>query len=99
MATKMKCYKALFLTDAGDKYMTETGKYPPPDSDNFYVAETYIDISQIYRIKPVERKYFGLTFVRADLLNGDFLSVSEDKHRLAREVEEAINSDLTYRMN
>jgi hypothetical protein len=99
MATKMKCFKALYLTDIGDKYFNDTGKFPPADTDNFYMANTYLDISQIYRIKPVERKYFGYTFVRVDLLCADFLSIAYDADKLAKEIEEAVNSDLTYKMN
>ena len=95
----MKKFKALFLTDAGGKYNDEVGKRPPSNSDNYYIDDVVLDITQVYQIRNVGVPYLGQKFIRLELLCSDFISVVADMDKLAREIEEAVNSEMMYKMN
>ena len=99
MAIKMKKFKALFLTDAGISYNDEVGKRPPPNSDNYYTDDVIIDITQVYELRNVRVPYLGKNFIRLELHCSDFISVIADMDELAREIEQAVNSEMMYKMN
>lgn len=99
MAVVMKKFKGLFRSEAGENYASETGKIPPPEEDYYFIEDIYQDISEIHQILNYRVIYFGKKFIRLDLLTGDYLFVSYDMDKLAREVECARNSELNFKMN